>query len=288
MDVIDDGSGALWIASWGGGLLHYEPASGELRRHVIPPERSRGADRFMQLLIDRLGRLWVATWGDGLALFDAEDETFTLLRHDPADPESLSDDYVTCLAEGDEGGVWVGTGQRGFNALLQLDTGAGRARFRRYRGRDGLSNEDIYSLQPDGEGRMWIGTNDGLNRFDPASETFTVFTGQDGLQDSEFNERASDRGADGTLYFGGPQGFNRFDPDDFWRNQTPPPVVLTDFLLFNRSLPIGRGSLLEQSIGVTEELVLSYRDAMFAFEFTALNYRQPERNRYAYRLEAYF
>jgi hypothetical protein len=90
------------------------------------------------------------------------------------------------------------------------------------------------------------------------------------------------------MYFGGSGGLTRFDPAHIRRNETPPPIVFTDLRLFNDSVPIGTaGSVLSRSITETGELTLSHRDAMVSFEFAALNFIAPQKNRYAYRLEGF-
>ena len=66
-----------------------------------------------------------------------------------------------------------------------------------------------------------------------------------------------------------------------------PPVVLTSFKISNRPVPIGAGSVLPKAIPYAKSLTLSYRDNVFSFEFAALSYAKPQRNRYRYRLEGF-
>ena len=70
-------------------------------------------------------------------------------------------------------------------------------------------------------------------------------------------------------------------------NPLPPPVVITDFQLANKPVPIGGDSVLQKSILETDQLVLSYLDRIFSFEFAALNYRAPEKNHYKYKMEGF-
>ena len=86
------------------------------------------------------------------------------------------------------------------------------------------------------------------------------------------------------MYFGGSNGFNAFYPDQIADNLTPPPVVITNFQLANRPVPIGGNSVLKKTILETDELILSYQDDVFSFEFAVLNYRSPEESRYKYKM----
>jgi len=147
----------------------------------------------------------------------------------------------------------------------------------------------------DDDGNLWISTNKGLSRFNPTIEgdsAFRNFDIHDGLQSNEFNMNAWYKNASGEMFFGGMNGFNAFYPDRIQDNQHVPPVVLTGFRMFNEPVraaspddPSGRGSPLRKHISDTEEIRLSHRDNVIAFEFVALNYSSPERNQYAYKME---
>ena len=89
------------------------------------------------------------------------------------------------------------------------------------------------------------------------------------------------------MFFGGSNGFNAFYADQIVDNLNPPSVLITDFQLANKPVPIGADSVLQKSILETDKLVLSYRDRVFSFEFAALNYRAPEQNRYKFRMEGF-
>jgi hypothetical protein len=88
------------------------------------------------------------------------------------------------------------------------------------------------------------------------------------------------------MFFGGLNGFNFFHPDSVKNNPYIPPVVITDFQIFNKSSKIGgKDSPLRQHISETGKIVLSHRHGVFSFEFAALDYTAPEKNRYAYKME---
>jgi len=132
---------------------------------------------------------------------------------------------------------------------------------------------------PDGAGRLWLGTNRGLARFDPESESFRVFGRRDGVVNVEFNRKARLRASDGTFYFGGLDGVTVFRPEEIVDNPFVPPVALTAVEVLSSA-----GTREVPAIGL-ERLELSYREDTLAFEFAALSFAQPEGNRYRYRLE---
>ena len=90
------------------------------------------------------------------------------------------------------------------------------------------------------------------------------------------------------LYFGGKNGFNEFNPGKIIDNQNIPPIVITDLQIFNKSIKPGTvDSPLERQMSQTRELRLSYKQTVFSFTFTALNYVSPNNNQYAYILEGF-
>ena len=144
----------------------------------------------------------------------------------------------------------------------------------------------MYGILEDNQGYLWLSTNKGLSKFNPKKETFRNYDILDGLQSNEFNP-AYFKSARGELFFGGINGFNAFYPQQVKNNDYIPPIVITDFKIFNQSIHLGKDSPLQQHISVTKEITLSYKQSFFSFEFAALNFLQPSKNQYAYQLEAF-
>ncbi len=336
MALLHDRRGRLWIGTQAGGLNRYDPATGAFRHYRHDPARpdSLGADGVTSLLEDGRGNLWIGTFDGGLNRLVSgqhdslarlrHDVSFARLRRDDADPASLSNDRVSCLAEDPEGGLWTGTFGGGLNrldpetgrferflhepsrpdslghdivtalhvdpqgtlwigtqggGLQKLERTDGGGGFITYSERDGLANQSIFGILAEGDDALWISTNRGLSRFDKRTESFKNFDASHGLQSSEFNFGASYESASGEMFFGGVNGFNAFHPQQIERHGAPPPVVLTSLLKF------GQPAALDEPLQGLEHITLGHKDHLFSFEFAALDYTAPHRNRYAYRLE---
>jgi hypothetical protein len=89
------------------------------------------------------------------------------------------------------------------------------------------------------------------------------------------------------MFFGGINGLNAFYPAEITHNSHIPPIVITDFRIFNKPVPIGPNFPLKRPISETKEIKLSYKHHVFSFEFVALNYTLPEKNQYAYMMEGF-
>jgi signal transduction histidine kinase/ligand-binding sensor domain-containing protein len=323
ISIVEDHSGHLWFGTVGGGLNRFDRRTGRFKAYRHNPEdpHSLSHDTVLDLFIDHKGTLWAGT-EDGLDAFDPEKERFrryqasgedqnryrtiaqdsdgalwlgTLssgLRHlDPATgqftsyphtPEagSVSNERVNSICIDHSGNIWVATA----SGLNRFDPATGS--FATYDERDGLPNSNVNSILEDNDGDLWLSTNDGLSRFNPRAKTFRNYSVSDGLLGNEFyNYATAYKSSTGEMFFNSYAGVITFFPDQVVDNPYIPPVVLTDFLLFGKPLPIGGNSPLEQSISMTKSLTLTHAQSIFSFGFAALSYVSPERNRYLYRLE---
>jgi PAS domain S-box-containing protein len=237
--------------------------------------------------------IWIAT-DRGLNCFDPATERFIHFLNDPKDPNSLSHNGVTSMYQDHTGRFWIGTNGGGLNRLV-LSPKPEKATFIHYTQEDGLPNNVIYGILEDEAGMLWLSTNKGLARFNPENKTFRNYDISDGLQSNEFNRNAYYKCQHGEMFFGGIHGVNSFFPHLLQENPDIPPVVITDFKIFNESVPINRNNTVEndlqrslpKNITEIEEITLSYKDKVFSFEFVALDYTAPEKNQYAYKMEGF-
>ena len=280
--VFEDSKGVVWVGTYRGGLNRYDPqASGFIRYQHNDESTSLSDDRVLAIEEGTGGILWIGTDGGGLNRFDPEQNTFSQYRHHADDPESLSSDNISALMVDQKSRLWIGTQGAGLNRWDPAPRQNHDGQFHRYTMRDGLPSGVINGILEDGSGNIWISTNRGISKFNPEAETFRNYDVTHGLQANEFNHGAFYRASDGEMFFGGPNGFNAFYPTQVKDNPHEPPVTLTAFLKFNQ--PVA----LDQPITDVDEVELSYKDYVVAFEFSALDYTAPEKNRYMYQLEGF-
>ncbi len=281
--LCEDSGGVVWVGTYGGGLGRFDPGSAQFTNYLhndsLPG--SLGGPGVWSLLKDHEGTLWVGTYGGGLDRFERTSGTFTHFRHDDANASSLSDNIVVSLLEDHAGTIWVGT----TGGLNSFDRRTGT--FKQYRVQNGLPNDVILGILEDTRGNLWVSTNNGIAKFDPGTQTFQNFNENDGLQGDEFNQGAYAKDPrTGEMYFGGSNGFNRFQPDSVRMNPYIPPVVFTSFTRYNTSAKEGK-PIEGRGIDARNEITLSYKDNITNFEFSALNFYNNFKNRYAYQLEGY-
>ncbi len=280
-----DSRGVLWVGGWNNGLSRFDRNTETFQRYQNDPDNpvSLSGGSITDIYEDRAKTLWVATEGGGLNRFDKATETFKRFQNDPQNQKSLSGNVVRVLYEDLSGQFWVGT----TSGLCKFDRATGTCTV--YTEKEGLPNNTIEGILEDEEGNLWISTNNGLSRFNPGTGNFRNYDVIDGLQSNEFNVFTAfcRSNRTGEMYFGGINGFNVFNPREVKDNPYVPPVVLTDFRLFGKTVPVGRGSVLEKTINETDSLTLAYNQNSLSFEFAALSYVAPMKNRYRYKLEGF-
>ena len=233
------------------------------------------------IIDDNKGNVWFASYEKGLYRYNIKSGKWKNYRNNPSNRSSLSYDKVISLWCDSKDRIWIGTEGGGLcRYLYKTDD------FITYDKKEGLPNNVIYSIKDDNKGNLWFTTNNGLVRFNPDNKKIKVFKKSDGLQSDQFNYKSGLKTRDGQLYFGGINGFNSFYPDSFKFNKIIPPVVFTDFQLFNKEVGIRvKGSPLKQAIRFTHQITLSHDQSTLSFEFVALSYIAPYNNIYAYKLE---
>ena len=182
--------------------------------------------------------------------------------------------------------MWIGTGE----GLVCLDRQNGNTTA--YTEKDGLPSNVIKDIQEGNDGNLWIATLNGLSRFNPATTTFKNYYQHDGLQENEFNSKASYKALDGKLYFGGIKGLTAFYPHIVDQRAHPvPPLYFSDLSVMNMPVSydpeLGDDNILDKHITEASQITLPYRSNIFSIKFTVLEYTNPRKIMYAYMMDGF-
>ncbi len=215
-------------------------------------------------------------------------------QHEPNNPNSLISNRVHTIYGTRDGMLWIGT----YEGLNRFDPET--ERFTSFTEKDGLPSNVVYGVLEDEAGNLWMSTNKGLSKLsirrlegpDSMAVTFRNYDVTDGLQSNQFYFNAFHQGRGGRMYFGGVNGLNVFHSGRIQDNLHAPPVVITDFQIFNKSVPLEssgtkNGFSLPKHITECSEITLSYQAGVFSFEFAGLDYTHPVKNQYAYKMEGF-
>lgn len=241
---------------------------------------------------DANGHIWVATASNGVIRIEGKGDKWQNYRavHFSVENKLLNSNAVNSIYCDSRGRIWVGTAGGGIS-LYDED----ERKFIPVHMRWNLPGDDVVSIIEDRNNTLWLGTNTGIIKLQPASDNsgadFRLYTTSDGLCDNVFNRNAVTMSGHGELFFGTHRGYNSFFPENLDQlNFTVQPVI-TDIKVFNQSWAAltasERESVSPTSPGFTGRLELNHRQNNFSIEFSAMEYSAPDRNRYAYMLKGF-
>ena len=237
--------------------------------------------------------LWAGSEGFGLSQIFLDENLYPdriqTYHHIHGDSTSLSSNYIRSISLDRDRNLWIGT-YDGLNQGKANDAEASYT-FKRWKMDDGLPSNMIQSIEEDSDGNLWIGTNGGLSKYVMDEDRFFNYQIYDGLQSNEFSEHTSFFSDNGKMYFGGINGFNVFDPRHINSSPTFPVVKITGFYLRNQQIKaqeeVNNHILLERSIDYSDSIILRPGENDLRFDFSAMNYSNPQKIIYMYKLEGY-
>ncbi|NUN08492.1 MAG: hypothetical protein HUU54_04875 [Ignavibacteriaceae bacterium] len=252
------------------------------------------------VFMDSKGRVWIGTNSKGVyKIVNGAIDNYTTAS-------GLTDNQVQSIAEDADGNIWIGSFVKGItifdgkqftphgnndlfsghNIFHIANLGGGRmavstkdygiylirpGEIKNYNKKSGLINNTCNFTISDTAGNLWIGTNQGLVKFNGSS--FVAYTNKSGLPSSEFNRAAAYRDSSGTLWFGTVRGLVKYTPSLDLPNRYPPRIYLTKFRVFEEEAPM------------KQDTVFRWTDNYMKFDFKGLSYSNPEDLTYIYMLE---
>jgi ligand-binding sensor domain-containing protein len=273
--VYEDNHGTIWIGTGRGGLNRYDPVTNRFTVFKNDPAdtTSLSNNQVWTIYQDRAGNIWIGTT-NGLNRLDPQEKGFFRYMFSSGRSHDSYIREIFCIYEDASGILWLGTKGDG---MLRFDPVTRSVKA--YTEREGLSNNVVYGILQDKTGSLWLSTNWGISRFNPADGSFVHYDVRDGLQSNEFNIGAYFENSDGEMYFGGMNGFNLFNPSEIKTNELMPHTVITSFRIFNHNV--------QRELNNGDTIILSANDNFFTIEFSALDYTNPYKNRYRYYLKNY-
>lgn len=160
-------------------------------------------------------------------------------------------------------------------------------------------NQTVSAILEDNKGDLWVSTMNGISRIEVGKDkdelSFKVLNlgrmDGAGAQAGRFNTEAALKANDGTLYFGGVHGINIFHPDKIFYNQHTHKPLFTGFRIFNtlirENTPFRNRILLQEDINSAKKIELKHDENFISIEFSGLNYANPSRTFFKYKLENY-
>ncbi len=270
--VMEDKYKNIWMGSDNGILyIGFDSKTTRSYNFFNNPEMGLLSNKILSMVQDKFGLVWIGT-SNGLIRYDPENHRYKHYQSEAKNNKSVTNNTIYSLTEDSDGLIWIGT-LSGLNCLNPINDS-----ILHFTIQDGLPNDVIYSILEDNHGDIWFSTDNGLGRLNRKTKQIRCYDDDDGLQGLEFNFGSRYKAPDGELFFGGQSGFNAFYPDS-----------ITDSKMFAKIAftwleKISENGIQRINIESKNHITLGRFDYMFTIEFASLDYSQPQKNRYKYKM----
>ncbi len=277
-DMIEIESGIYGLAT-DAGFKIFDSNTGQFRHYFNRSDQpfSISNNHLNCLFKDKDNNIWIGTTGGGLNRFDPHTGRFKVYYNNDKVKGEISDNSIQNIFQDTRGNIWICTPD-GLNKYVKKTDS-----FVTYSRNDGFASNVFNSIVEDKNGNLWITTEKGISTFNPTTNVIRNFDDADGT----FVNSEIFRDKDGSIYLAGAKGLEYFDPLKMKQNKEIPPIFLSDFQIFNKSIDATSNGPLKENLNNAKEVTLNYTQSVFSIEFVALNYTLPEKNQYAYMLEGF-
>ena len=242
------------------------------------------------LVEDSHERMWVGTM-DGLMSFKTDfksvgDLRFETYRNTEINTRANSDIYG--LYKDNNRQVWMCTFGGGLSRLDGFDEVTHLPILTSLGAKEGLHNDVIISILEDKMGRLWLVNADGLSCYDYQSDRIRHFDNSDGFPDVQLEESSAALIQNGEIWLGCKDGILAYQPERIHTAKLQYPIYIIGGEVNNQDIrSYNQPAILEKSMIYTDHLTLRHSQSMFTLEFAALNFYNPERISYRYRLKGF-
>ena len=268
------------------GVCLFHPATGTCEHLFKDTKEGRNISMVASLYIDKDGTLWISATGEGVYSYRFDTGKLTHYAHNPANPNSLSNNNVNSIMQDSNGNLWFST------------SGSGLDRYRKESNdfenfdvqKDGLSSDCIYEVFESSiqKGDLLLITNQGFSQFDYPQKKFYNYGTENGFPLTAVNENALFVTHDGEVFLGGIQGMISFWEKKLHFTPKSYSIILSRLLVNGKEITAGDNTgILNQSIAYTSEISLKADQSMFSIEYATSNFIPANRNEIVYRLEGF-
>ena len=273
--LLSDHDGNLWVGT--NGLYQFNKTG-----NTLSEIGGINSALITCLMEDRNGNIWVGSLG-GLYTIIAESGRIIHYGSTLEDPFRISDDAINCLFQDRSGNIWVGTNGGGLNCI-----GEGKRNAVVYDKQNGLPSNVVHGIVEDLSGNLWLTTNGGLVRLSVDQEVVNVYDYTDGLVNNQFIEESIFLTESGKILCGGEKGMDYFYPDSIVNNMVRPRVVVQGYFVDNKPVVAGEDvGIYQRRIASDDTLILDYNKSYFSFHFTGIEFSNPVKVKYAYKLDGF-
>lgn len=274
--LFSDGHDILWIGTLDG-LYYFEKKNNSLVKiqNSILQNGIEENESILEIKPFGENQLWIGT-NTGLYQLKVDYSVFPL-QIITTKIKTIQDAVRSILIEDDV--LWIATQTQGllnYNIKTQKLTEINETH--------GLSNNTIYSILPGENNEVWLGTRNGLSRYNTLNKQFLNYYDYDGLANNEFNFSSQLKAQNGDLFFGGQNGISQFMPSNFETDSTNFNLNISTISWFNSK--IDSTFVIDTEYRENKPLKLPFNNAFVNFEFSLTDYFKPANNTFKYKISS--
>ena len=269
----------LWVATYGGGLVVIDDPWGipkvvtKKYQSAIPDERM-----ILDLEFDAHGSLWLATLSNGLIRIAPDKQSFDVFNKANT---QLRTNTPWILASNQQGDLWIGSPDAGISVISSTETNREVPEITSPIELRELDNRNIFSLEFTEDGNLWISHNKGLTKFNEDLNARQEYDNLHGLKNADFNHNSSIVARGAGILFGGNSGVTIVDDKQFFENPYTPHIS------FKRIDIHSHESTTRKRFFPKAKVNLSPTERSFTVEIALLDYLDPSKNKFKYRLAGF-
>ncbi len=285
----------IWVGTLDGGLnlVHETPHGVEFYNKLNGMTTYPGFGLYLDvrnMVEDADGRMWVGTI-DGLMSFDASFRDIRRLRFETyrlTEVNTRANSDIYALYRDHSKNVWICTFGGGLGKLEGFDETNHLPKLMALGAKEGLLNDVILSITEDKYGRLWLVNADGLSCYNYRAGRIRYYDSSDGFPKIQMEESSAMLHRNGEIWLGCKEGILAFHPDRLKQERSNYPIYIIGGEVNNQDIrSYDEHPIIDGSIVYADQLQLQHSQSMFTLEFAALNFANPERISYRYRLEGY-
>ena len=268
------------------GVCLFSPSTGSCRQLFKETKEGRNIGMVASLCFDKIGTLWIAATGEGVYSYRFDSGELTNYSHNPATPNSLSNNNINNITLDSSGNLWFSTSGSGLDRYREESNDFENFDVQK----DGLSSDCIYEVFESSiqKGSLLLITNQGFSQFDYPHKKFYNYGTENGFPLTAVNENALFVTHDGEVFLGGIQGMISFWEKKLHFTPNSYSIILSRLLVNGKEvLPGDETGILEQSICHTPKISLKSDQSMFSLEYATSNFIPANRDEIVYRLEGF-
>jgi signal transduction histidine kinase len=296
--LVVDMRGRFWIAGGGGYLIGplLPMSDGKISRM----RRSKQQKTYHTGRIAQFGSrvilvyegpstgIWVVL-GDGrIFRYNENKDEFQVVVFDTASQKRIDKATTFDIHEDREGVVWMASNY----GLMKLSSSQDQIS-QLYSNQNGLSNNIVKGVVQDDEGNFWLGTLNGLTKFEPKEEMFINFNVIDAIFQHPVMEVSTGRGLQsrfGRIFFTSRNELVEFAPNRIHSHSAPPSVIVRNVSFYDEQDNQGLSDIptfnFKQHLRPqSTPIQLKFDQNTIQFDYSGIHFTNPAQNQYAVKLE---